>query len=225
MAGGLGARLKPFTHIIPKPLLPIGEKSIVEIIIEKLRSHGFNDIIIATNYKSNLFESYFGNGSSLEVNITYSKEDKKLGTVGPLSLMKDKLNEDFLVLNGDILTNLDFKKLKEFHINSNSDLTVVTKKIQTPLHYGIVESNEENITEIKEKPILESEILAGIYFINSKVLSYLPTNEYYDMPNFIRDLIKKGKKISKFELTDYWLDIGSIENYNKANEDIEKGFL
>lgn len=129
MAGGLGTRLRPFTQIIPKPLLPVGEKSVLEITISKLKSQGFDEIILAVSYKSDLFESYFGNGAKFGVKTFYSKEKKKLSTAGPLLLIKKKLSEPFLVINGDILTNMDFGKLLKFHTKNKADLTLVTKLI------------------------------------------------------------------------------------------------
>ena len=128
LAGGLGSRLRPFTQIIPKPLLPIGEKSVLEIQIENLKKHGFDEIILATNYKSQYIEKFFGDGSDYGVKLTISKEEKPLGTVGPLTLLKDRLKEPFLMMNGDILTLMDFSKLYEFAINNTSDLVIKIKK-------------------------------------------------------------------------------------------------
>ena len=138
LAGGLGTRLKPLTTILPKPLLPIGERSIIEIMLGRLKSHGFNETFILTNYKSHLFENYFKNGYFNEMKITLSKEISPLGTAGPIKLISDKLNEPFLVINGDILTTLNFSELKDLHHYHKADLTVATRFMQIPFHYCII---------------------------------------------------------------------------------------
>ena len=222
LAGGLGTRLKQFTEIIPKPLLPVGERSILEIIINKLKEHGFDEIFIATNYKSYMFESYFGDGSQFGVKITYSKEKEVLGTAGPLKLLKDKLNEPFLVIYGDILTSLDFKKLKDFHIKNKADFTLVTKENYLPISYGVIESEGNIIKNIEEKPTVKTQINAGIYFLNPDVIDYIPDG-FFHMTELAKELIKRGKKVMKYELKDYWIDVGEKESYEKAQKDLESG--
>ncbi len=225
MAGGLGTRLKPITHIIPKPLLPLGEKSVLEVTIQKLKDQGFDEIFMAVYYKSDLFESYFGDGSKFGLKISFSMEKQRLGTAGPMLLLKDRLEEPFLVLNGDILTNLDFNNLKKYHQEHRADMTLVTKMIQLPLHYGVVEKEADRVLEIKEKPVIESEINAGIYFVNPEVLDFIPPNQTFDMTELMRTLIDSGKKVSAFLLEDYWLDIGQMQDYQKAQEDFESGLI
>ncbi|MFH1755621.1 MAG: sugar phosphate nucleotidyltransferase [Candidatus Latescibacterota bacterium] len=225
MAGGLGTRLKPFTHIIPKPLLPVGEKSVLEITIQKLTEQGCEEIILAVHYKSDLFESYFGDGSKFGIKISYSKEKQRLGTAGPLKLAAPYLSAPFLVMNGDILTNMDCNKLRQFHTKNKADLTLVTKKIQLPLHYGVVEKKDDKILGIKEKPIVEAEISAGIYFVNTDVLEFIPADERFDMTDLMRDLIAAGKQVYAYPLEDYWLDIGQMEDYQKAQEDFKDGLI
>lgn len=215
-------RLRPFTHVIPKPLLPVGEHSVLEINIKRLRECGFDDLIIATSYKSHLFESYFGNGSKFKVKIKYSKEKKPLGTAGPLKLLKDELKDPFLVIYGDILTSLDFRKLRDFHIQNNSDFTLVTKEIYLPVSYGIIESDGALIRNIEEKPVMKSQINTGIYFLNPEVIEYIPEG-FFHMTNLAKELIKKRKKVMKYELKDYWIDIGEKESYEKAQKDFENG--
>jgi len=222
LAGGLGTRLRPFTNVIPKPLLPVGEQSVLEISINRLRDCGFDDLIFATNYKSHLFESYFGDGSRFNVKIKYSKEKTKLGTAGPLKLLKDELKEPFLVIYGDILTSLDFKKLQDFHIKNNSDFTLVTKETFLPVSYGVIESEGNLIKNIEEKPIMKSQINAGIYFLNPEVIDSIPEG-FFHMTDLAKKLIKKGKKVMKYDLKDYWIDIGQKEDYEKAQEDFKEG--
>jgi NDP-sugar pyrophosphorylase family protein len=225
MAGGLGRRLKPFTHIIPKPLLPVGEKSILEVTVQKLREQGFEEIILAVHYKSDLFESYFGDGSKFGLKISYSKEKEGLGTAGPLRLSKKKLTDPFLVMNGDILTNMDFNKLKNFHNENDGDLTLVTKKIQLPLHYGVVEKKVNRVVKITEKPVVESEISAGIYFLDPGVVDAIPQDESFDMTDLMRALIASNRHVLAYPLQEYWLDIGQISDYEQAQEDFEKGLI
>ena len=225
MAGGLGTRLKPLTYIIPKPLLPVGEKSVLEITIQKLKEQGFDEVILAVSYKSDLFESYFGDGSKFKVKITYSKEKEKLGTAGPLRLVKQKLKQPFLVMNGDILTNMDFNKLQEFHINKKADLTLVTKMIQLPLHYGVVEKKNDLVKTIQEKPIVESEINAGIYFLNPDVLEFIPHDKQFNMTDLIKEMIKNNKNVFAYPIREYWLDIGQMKDYEQAQEDMKRGMI
>jgi len=225
LAGGLGTRLKPLTQVIPKPLLPVGERSILEITVERLKSCTCRDIIMATNYKSHLFESYFGDGSRWGIKISYSKETMPLGTAGPLKLLKNEFKEPFLVINGDILTNLDFRKLKEYHMDNSADLTLVAKELKTPLHYGVVKSRGKSVLGLEEKPVIESEINAGIYFLSPSVIKFIPENKLYNMTDLIRRLIKERRKVVKYVLKDYWLDIGQIEDYRKAQTDIKKDYL
>ena len=225
MAGGLGTRLRPFTQIIPKPLLPVGEKSVLEITISKLKFQGFDEIILAVSYKSDLFESYFGNGSKYGVKISYSKERKKLGTAGPLLLLKKKLTEPFLVINGDILTNMDFGKLTIFHTENKADLTLVTKIVQLPLHYGVVEKSGKVVKDVKEKHVVESEINAGIYYLSPSTLEFIPWNREFTMTELMKELIKNKKNVLAYPLKEYWLDIGQLKDYDQAQKDIKEGLI
>lgn len=216
LAGGLGSRLKPFTEVIPKPLLPVGEKSVLEIQISRLKIHGFNEIFLATNYKSDYIQNFFGDGSKLGVSLTISKEDIPLGTCGPLSLLKDKLKKPFLVMNGDILTKADFTKIYDFALNINSDFTVVTKEIITPFEFGNVYSDGDYIYNVEEKPNIKTEIIAGIYILKPPILDLIPENEYFGMDKLIKTMLSKKIPIARYLLQEYWLDIGRIEDYNKA---------
>lgn len=227
MAGGLGTRLMPFTHVLPKPLLPLGENTIIEVIISKLKENGFDEIYLTTNYKSELFESYLGDGSKFFVKITYSKEDKPLGTAGPLKLLQQHLTEPFLVINGDILTNLNFKELMNEHLQRKADFTLVTKEINLPMDYGVVYCNEDGtIRIIEEKPKLTKEINAGIYVINPQILNRIPNNECMLMTDLLQKLIKdKSLKIYRHLNIDYWLDLGQMKDYEKARTDFKCGKL
>ncbi len=224
LAGGLGSRLKPFTEMIPKPLLPIGEKSILEIQIERLKLSGFNEIILATNYKSEYIESYLGDGKKYGVKLIISKELKPLGTAGPLTLLKDKLNEPFVVINGDILTLLDFSKLFRFALNKNELLTIAIKKEILPFAFGNITFADDYVINVEEKPDFVTYILAGIYVMQPGIFNLIPDNTYYGIDTLIRDMIKKGLKIVKYEMDEYWLDIGRLNDYEEAQNIYQKHF-
>ncbi len=218
LAGGLGSRLRPFTEVIPKPLLPIGEKSVLEIQIERLKKFGFNEIYFATNYKSEYIEKFFGDGSSYGVKIKYSKESIPLGTAGPVKLLKNELTEPFLVMNGDILTLMDFSKFYRFALDKNALLTIAIKKEITPFAFGNIFFEGDRVTGIQEKPNLEMFILAGIYVMKPEIMKYIPENINYGMDKLILDLILQNIEVIKYELNEYWLDIGRITDYEKAQD-------
>ena len=224
LVGGLGSRLKEFTKIIPKPLLPIGEKSILEIQIEKLKNSGFNEIYLASNYKSEYIESFFGDGSRYGVKIKVSKEKIRLGTAGPLLLLKDELTEPFLVMNGDILSLIDYKKFYDYSVNSDSLLSVSVKKEVTPYQFGNITFDGDYVKKIEEKPDIIMYILAGIYVMKPGIFKFFPKEEYFGMDHLINTLLMKDYKISKYEIIDYWLDIGRLSDYERAQDDYEKYF-
>ena len=224
LAGGLGTRLKPFTEIIPKPLLPIGEKSVLEIQIEHLKKNGFEEIYLATNYRSEYIENFFGDGSRYGVTLKISKEEKPLGTVGPLTLLKEKLTEPFLVMNGDILTLLNVKELYNFALKIDTILTVSIKEIITPFQFGNIFFEGDYVTRIEEKPKIRTKILAGIYIFKPGIFELIPENEYFGMDILIEKMLTDKIKIAKYEINDYWLDIGQIDDYQKAQEIYDKHF-
>ena len=216
LAGGLGTRLKPFTEVIPKPLLPIGESSVLELQILSLRKHGVKEIFIATNYMSEYVEAFLGSGEKYGISIAFSKEDKPLGTCGPVKLLADKLNKPFLLMNGDILTTLDFNKVYSYALNIDANLVVVTKEIVTPFHFGKVVSDGDFIADIQEKPDFKLEILAGIYILKPPVFDLIPEDTYYGIDILIKDMLAKKMKVAKYLMSEYWLDIGQIDDYQIA---------
>ncbi len=220
LAGGLGSRLKPFTEIIPKPLLPVGEKAVLEIQIESLKKYGFNEIFIATNYKADYIESFLGRGERYGVNLYYSKEEKPLGTVGPLNLIKDKLKSPFLMMNGDILTLMNFKEFFDFAVSKGESLAVAIKKEIMPFEFGNIFFKGDYVTKIEEKPDLLLYILAGIYILTPEIFNYIPTNEYFGMDQLIKKLLSLDIKIPKYEIKEYWLDIGRAKDYEIAQSDV-----
>lgn len=224
LAGGLGNRLKPLTDTVPKPLLPIGEKSILEIQINRLSQQEFKEIFVATYYKADYVESFIGNGYRHGVKITFSKEETPLGTCGPLSLLKDQLNEPFILMNGDILTTINFQFLYRFGMKQESDLTVVTKKIRTPFNFGSVVTQEDRIIDIEEKPDLELEILAGIYFMKPAIMDHIPDRTYFGIDDLIKTMLTQSQNVSRYLMKEYWLDIGSMDSYHEAQEAYEEHF-
>jgi NDP-sugar pyrophosphorylase family protein len=218
LAGGLGERLRPFTQAIPKPLLPIGEQSLLELQITNLAEHGVDEVIVATNYKSQYIENFIGDGSRLNVKITYSQESQPLGTCGPLSLLRDRLTAPFIMLNGDILTTLHFRRFYEFGLAQASDLTVATKNIRTPFNFGSVESRGDQIVKVEEKPDFVMEIVAGIYLIKPALLELIPDNERYGIDTLIARMLDAGRPITRYLMEEFWLDIGALDDYNDAEE-------
>jgi NDP-sugar pyrophosphorylase family protein len=224
LAGGLGMRLRPFTEVIPKPLLPIGEKAVLEIQIEHLKKHGFNEIFLATNYKSDYIENFFGDGSRYGVNLTISREETQLGTVGPLTLLKDKLTESFVLMNGDILSNINFTDFYNFAVSKQTFLSISIKKIIMPYAFGNIFFDGDLVTGIEEKPDIVTYALAGIYIMKPEIFNLIPENEYYGMDTLMKKMLSDKLQISKYELKEYWLDIGRIDDYELAQKDFQENF-
>ncbi|WP_367357938.1 NDP-sugar synthase [Methanothrix sp.] len=223
LAGGLGTRLKPYTTVFPKPLMPIGESPILEIIVKQLKAKGFNEITLAVGHLSELIMAFFNNGSKYGLKIEYSKEEKKLGTAGGLGLLKNKLEDDFLVMNGDVLTGLDFSEFLEFHKKTGSIATIALNRRHVDIDFGVVEL-DENRTLIGyiEKPKIDYLVSMGVYAFNESILEYIPSHEYLDIPDLMKRLLSEGEKVNGFIHDGYWLDIGRPDDYIKANEDIQK---
>lgn len=225
LAGGLGTRLKPFTDIIPKPLLPLGEKSLMEVQIEQLKNNGFDEIYVALNHKADYVKSYFGNGSKYGVKVIYSLENKPLGTCGPLSLLQDVLTEPFLMMNGDILTKANFREIYDWALlYENSLLTIVTKNITTPFRFGNIISDGIYIKGVEEKPDLHFEILSGIYILKPGILKLIPKDEYFGIDQLIKKMLEEDLPVTKYLLKEYWIDIGMVEDYEKAREFYDEHF-
>jgi len=225
LSGGLGTRLRPFTEVIPKPLLPIGEKAVLEIQIEHLRANGFDHIFLATNYKSEYIENFFGDGSKYGVKLTISKEEIPLGTAGPVKLLQNELkDEPFLVMNGDILTLLTYKNLYDFACCKDTLLTITTKDIYTPFQFGNIHTEGDFVTGIEEKPNIKTTILAGIYIFRPEILDLIPDNTMYNMDKLILDMLAKDLPISHYPILEYWLDIGQVDDYEKAQNIYKEHF-
>jgi NDP-sugar pyrophosphorylase family protein len=201
---------------MPKPILPVGESSVLEIQILSLGRQGFRKIFIATNYLSDLVTAHLGDGSRFGVELEVSQEQKPLGTCGPLSLLRDRLTEPFLLMNGDVLTTMNFRAAYDFALALPADLTVVTTEIATPFAFGTVLASGDYIANVQEKPDIRFEILAGIYVVKPAILNSIPDNEYYNIDSLIRSYINSGKPVGRYRITDYWLDIGTTDRYETA---------
>ncbi len=223
LAGGKGTRLRPYTTAFPKPLMPVGDKPILEIILRQLKSHGINEVIMAVGHLAELIMTFFGDGSKFGVKIKYSREDEPLGTAGPLSLIKDELTETFLVMNGDILTTLNYSDLIEYHKKSNATATIALNKREVYIDFGVVELDKNsNIVDYIEKPTLHYLVSMGIYVFEPEVLKYIPNNKKFDFPDLVKELISKGEKVKGYVYDGYWLDIGRPEDYEKACNEIDR---
>jgi len=222
LAGGKGRRLRPYTMVLPKPLMPVGDMPILEVVILQLEKYGFKKITITVDYLAELLEAYFSDGSKWNVDITYSRDYEPLGTAGPVASIKD-LEDNFIVMNGDILTTLDYSKLMGYHIKENSMITIAMYDKKVNIDLGILKSNEnDEIYDYVEKPTLKYQVSMGIYVFNKKVLKYIKKNEYLDFPDLIKILIKNNESVKGFHFGGYWLDIGRHEDYAKAIEEFEE---
>ncbi|KGM97331.1 nucleotidyltransferase family protein [Clostridium botulinum] len=224
LAGGLGTRLRPLTENIPKPMLKIGGKPMLERIIEQFKGYGFVNFIISINYKGEIIEDYFKDGSDFDVNIQYVREEKKLGTAGSINLAKEKFDKDFLVINGDILTGIDFETMLNHHIENKFDITAGARNYEMKVPYGVMITEDKIIKSLEEKPTYNFYINSGVYVLSKNVINYIPKDTEYNMTDLIEDVIKAGGRCGTYNITEYWSDIGHIEDYKKANEDVNKFF-
>ena len=224
MVGGLGTRLRPLTDNTPKPMLKVGNKPILETIILNFKKYGFVNIILCVSYKAEMIEAYFKDGSEFGVNIEYVHENKRMGTAGALSLAKEKLTEPFFVMNGDLLTNINFENMMEYHLSNNSIATMGVREYDFQVPYGVIKTKGRDIISIEEKPVHHFLVSGGIYILSPKVLKYIPKDEYYDMPTLFEKIIEEKEKSISFIIHDYWLDIGRIEEFEKANNEFYEVF-
>lgn len=219
LAGGLGTRLRPYTIALPKPLMPIGELPILEIIIRQLVHRGFKHITLAVNHQAEILRAYFGNGQKWDVNIDYSLEDKPMGTMGPLKLIQD-LPENFLVMNGDILTDLDFAKFVEAHTVAERLFTISAAKREQPIDYGVLQTgNDDLLCGFQEKPKIPYIVSMGIYCLNRDVLNFIPSDAPFGFDQLVLRLLKHGRPVHVATCDGYWLDIGRPDDYQKAIDD------
>lgn len=223
MAGGLGTRLRPLTETIPKPMLKVGNKPILETIVDGFRRAGFENFLFCVSYKSHIIEEYFGDGSKFGVKIEYQHEPKKMGTAGALSMLREKLTEPFFVMNGDLITNVDFNRFYEMHMNSGAAGTMGVREYDFQVPYGVVSLKNGEIVSIEEKPIHRFFVSAGIYVLSPEALSLIPDNDYFDMPSLFNTIAEKKMKSGSYVIKEYWLDIGRMSDYQRAQAEFLDG--
>lgn len=222
MAGGEGKRLRPLTENTPKPLLEVGGKPIIEYNIDRLKQVGIKNINLSIRYLGEQLESYFGDGSKKELNISYVKEDQPLGTIGAILLCENLQHEDIVVMNSDLLTNIDFKDFYKSYKESGADMAVAATSYHVDIPYAVLETNQDNqVTSLKEKPKYTYYSNAGIYILNKKVLKMIPKNEFYDITDLMDKILAMNLKLVTYPINGYWLDIGKHEDFKKAQEDIK----
>ena len=220
LAGGKGTRLRPYTVVLPKPLMPIGDYPILEVIIRKLANSGFSKIIMAVNHQADIIKAYFGDGSKWNIEIVYSLEEKPLSTMGPLKLIKD-LPENFLIMNGDVLSDINFSNLFDEHVAEKNIFTISGFNRQLKSEYGVLNLDDNSyLNDFKEKPVFDLMVSMGIYIANKKILELIPNDEPYGFDHLMYDLLKT-KNPPKVKLHNgYWLDIGRPDDYMQAIDDL-----
>jgi len=224
MAGGFGKRLHPLTDSTPKPMLPVAGRPLVELLVDQLRDAGIKRINVSTHYRAEAIMDHFGNGAAFGVDITYMQEDSPLGTAGALGLM-ERPSEPVLVMNGDILTDIDFRAMHCYHQKLGAAMTVAVRRYQVQVPYGVIDSDGPNVVGIREKPEIGFFVNAGIYLLEPEVYAHIPANKHLDMTDLIETLIENGQRVSSFPVREYWLDIGQHADYERAQDDAKSGKL
>lgn len=219
LAGGKGTRLAPYTHILPKPLMPIGEMPIMELLLWQMRRAGVDDVVLTVGHLAELLRSFFNDGKKWGLRISYSYEDDPLGTAGPLSLIEN-LDDTFLVTNGDVMTTLDIKDLIDFHKQKGGVATIAIHQRQVKINLGVVEMDgSHNIAGYIEKPTYDYMVSMGIYVFEPAVLEHIPYNQYLDFPDLVLKLIQSGERVVAYPFDGYWKDLGYANDYEQATKD------
>jgi len=228
LAGGKGTRLAPYTHILPKPLMPIDDMPILEVLLRQMKRAGVNHVVLTVGHLSSLLRAYFGTGEQWGLNISYSYEDKPLGTAGPIALVQG-LDKTFLVTNGDVLTTLNLKKLIAFHKQKGGIATIAAHQRQVKIDLGVIQwDGDDRVSGYIEKPTTDYTVSMGMYIFEPRVLDYIPVGQYLDFPDLILKLLANGEKVCGYTFDGYWMDLGRPDDYAQANEDfcnMKKQFL
>lgn len=223
MAGGLGSRLRPLTAETPKPMLPLGGRPLLERTIERLRDAGVRDVVVSTRYKAEKVAEHFDDGSRFGVTVKYLTEGRPLGTAGSLRLLEPTAGT-LLVINGDVLTSVDYRAMRAFHAEHGAVLTVGVRKYEFSVPYGVVDCDGERVSGLREKPTYTSFVNAGVYLLEPAVFDHLPdAGTPFNMTDLIGRLVSSGERVVSFPIHEYWMDIGQIEDYNKAQHDVVAG--
>ena len=221
LAGGKGTRLAPYTKILPKPLMPIGDMPILEVLLRQMKCAGIDEVIITVGHLAGLLKAFFQGGHRLGLKISYSREEEPLGTSGPLSLIKG-LDETFLVSNGDVLTTLDLQELIRYHIHEEATATIAAHCRQVDIDFGVVECDGNNrMIGYQEKPAIEFMVSMGIYVFEPRVLNYIPKGQYLDLPDLVRKMMAAGEKVITYPYKGYWQDLGRPDDYEQATRDFD----
>jgi NDP-sugar pyrophosphorylase family protein len=222
LAGGKGTRLAPYTTVLPKPLMPIGEMPILEIVMRQLVNHGFDDLTLAVGYLGELLMAYCGDGSKFGAKLEYSREGQPLGTAGPIALVPN-LNETFLVMNGDLLTTIDYSAMLKNHRERGVLATIACYQRDVKIDLGVIDVDSDNwVSNYIEKPTYHYEVSMGIYIFEPAILNYIPLNQKLDLPDLMLKLLKEGQKVNVFKFDGYWLDIGRPDDYERAIDEFAK---
>lgn len=223
LAGGKGTRLRPYTTFLPKPLMPIGDMPILEIMLHQMKRAGVDEAILTVGHLGALLQTYFQDGKKLGVRISYSYEDHPLGTAGPLALVQHRLTETFLVTNGDVLTTLDMNDLVRYHRTSGAAATIAMHERQVKVDLGVLHFDDSyELTNYTEKPTYDFHVSMGIYVFEPRVLQFIPENEYLDFPDLVLQLIRSEEKVVGYPFNGYWQDLGRPDDYEQAALDFEQ---
>lgn len=222
LAGGKGTRLSPYTKVLPKPLMPIGDMPILEVILRQIKLAGIDDVVLTVGHLSELLRTFFQDGSRLGLNISYNYEDSPLGTAGPIAFVPD-LEDTFLVMNGDVLSTLPLKELIQFHKTNNAIATIATHHRRVKVDLGVIQwDGDARVTGYIEKPTYDYSVSMGIYVFEPRVLTYIPKGEYYDFPDLVKKLIGVGEKVVGYRFDGYWQDLGRPDDYESAAQDFDQ---
>ena len=222
LAGGKGSRLAPYTKVIPKPLMPIGDMPILEVLLHQIKRAGVDEAVLSVGHMASLLRVFFQEGENIGVRLRYSYEQAPLGTAGPLALV-DGLEQTFLVMNGDVLTTLDFSDLIEFHKRCGALVTIAMYNRQVKVDFGVLQLNGDNqVVDYIEKPTYDFQVSMGIYVLEPEVLQYIPVRQYFDFPDLILRLLKANKVVVGYPFNGYWQDLGRPDDYEQAIQDFEK---
>lgn len=222
LAGGKGARLAPYTRVFPKPMMPIGDKTILEILLMQMKRAGVDEVTLAVGHLAGLMRAFFQDGSQLGLKIHYSYEKEPLGTAGPLSLV-DGLDETFLVSNGDVLTTLDITDLIKFHKDNGAFTTIATHQRSVHIDLGVIQTNgDQTIKGYIEKPDIDYQVSMGLYVFEPGTLGYIPNGQYLDFPDLIKKMLTAGERVMAYSFSGYWQDLGRPDDYEQANMDYEQ---
>jgi NDP-sugar pyrophosphorylase family protein len=222
MCGGLGTRLRPWSLIIPKPLFPVGDRPVLELLLERLRLNQITEIYLSLGYKAEMIETVFKDGQHLGVELHYVREEEPLGTAGSLNLLRQRLRGPFLMMNGDLVTRLDFRKLLAYHLDCGAEITVTTKAYDVRVPYGVVDDESGRVTKLREKPTYTTQINAGIYVVSQSALDLVPPTGRFDATQLIQVAVDAGRPVYSYPIQEYWLDMGDIKDYEQANADAKR---